>query len=277
MRMIKLPSGEEIPVLGQGTRGMAEQPNNRVNEIEALRFGLDLKMSVIDTAESYADGAAEELVGKAIAGRRNRAFLVSKVHPQNATRQGTIAACEHSLRRLETDRIDLYLLHWRGQVPLAETVDAFGELVRAGKIRFWGVGNFDLLDMDELILMSGGAAVAADQASYNLMRRDIEFDLLPWCGRRNIPLIACSPFEQGRLLGHAELQRVATGYAATPAQIALAWLLRRDKIIVIPKAGSPGHVKQNRVALDIPLSDDDVAALDRAFPPPAVKRPLEVT
>lgn len=277
MRMIKLPSGEEIPVLGQGTRGMAEQPNNRVNEIEALRFGLDLKMSVIDTAESYADGAAEELVGKAIAGRRNRAFLVSKVHPQNATRQGTIAACEHSLRRLETDRIDLYLLHWRGQVPLAETVDAFGELVRAGKIRFWGVGNFDLLDMDELILMSGGAAVAADQASYNLMRRDIEFDLLPWCGRRNIPLIACSPFEQGRLLGHAELQRIATGYAATPAQIALAWLLRRDRVIIIPKAGSPGHVKQNRVALDIPLSDDDVAALDRAFPPPAVKRPLEVT
>jgi diketogulonate reductase-like aldo/keto reductase len=276
MRKTKLPSGEEVPVLGQGTSGMGEHPENRQNEIDALRFGLDIGMRVIDTAEMYGDGAAEELVGKAILGRRKDAFLVTKVLPQHATRQGTIAACEQSLRRLGADHIDLYLLHWRGQVPLAETLATFDELARTGKIRYWGVSNFDVADMEEVAVLPGGTAVATDQVLYNLMRRGIEFDLLPWCRQRNIPIMAYSPLEQSRLLGDPELRRIAANYSATPAQIALAWVLRNDGVIAVPKAGTPGHVKQNRIALDIPLSRDDLAALDRAFPPPAEKRPLEV-
>ncbi len=275
MRTTKLPSGDEVPVLGQGTWGMGEHPENRQNEIDALRFGLDLEMTVIDTAEMYGDGAAEELVGKAILGRRNDAILVTKVLPQNATRRGTVAACERSLRRLAVNHIDLYLLHWRGQVPLAETLEAFDELVRAGKIRYWGVSNFDVADMEELVGLPGGSAVATDQVLYNLMRRGIEYDLLPWCEQRSIPVMAYSPLEQSRLLGDHELRRIAAEYSATPAQIALAWVLRKDRIIAVPKASSPGHVKQNRIALDIPLSSDDFAALDRAFPPPTEKRPLE--
>ncbi len=276
MRKTKLPSGEAVPVLGQGTWGMGEHPENRQNEIDALRFGLDVGMRTIDTAEMYGDGAAEQLVGKAILGRREKAFLVSKVLPQNATRGGTIAACEQSLRRLATDHIDLYLLHWRGQVPLAETLDAFEELVRTGKIRYWGVSNFDVADMVELVGLSGGPAVATDQVLYNLMRRGIEYDLLPWCEQHNIPIMAYSPLEQSRLLGDPELRRIGAEYSATPAQIALAWVLRNDRMIAVPRASTPGHVKQNRIALDIPLSSDDFAALDRAFPPPTEKRPLEM-
>jgi diketogulonate reductase-like aldo/keto reductase len=276
MRKTKLPSGEAVPVLGQGSWVMGEHPETRQNEIDALRFGLDVEMNIIDTAEMYGDGAAEELVGKAILGRREKAFLVSKVLPQNATRAGTIAACEQSLRRLATDRIDLYLLHWRAQVPLAETLDAFRDLVRAGKIRYWGVSNFDVADMVELVGSSGGPAVATDQVLYNLMRRGIEYDLLPWCEQRNIPIMAYSPLEQSRLLGDPELRRIAENYSAAPAQIALAWVLRNDRMIAVPKASTPGHVKQNRIALDIPLSTDDVAVLDRAFPPPTQKRPLEM-
>jgi diketogulonate reductase-like aldo/keto reductase len=276
MRTTKLPSGEAVPVLGQGTWGMGEDPDNRQNEIDALRFGLDIGMRIIDTAEMYGDGAAEELVGKAILGRRERAFLVSKVLPQNATRRGTITACEQSLRRMATDHMDLYLLHWRGQVPLDETLDAFDELVRTGKIRYWGVSNFDVADMVELVGLASGTTVATDQVLYNLMRRGIEYDLLPWCTQRNIPIMAYSPLEQGRLLGDPELRRIAESYSATPAQIALAWVLRNDRVIAVPKASTPGHVKQNRIALDIPLSRDDLAALDRAFPPPTTKRPLEM-
>jgi diketogulonate reductase-like aldo/keto reductase len=233
-------------------------------------------MRIIDTAEMYGDGAAERLVGKAILGRRDKTFLVTKVLPQNATRRGTIAACERSLDRLATDHIDLYLLHWRGLVPLAETLDAFDELVRTGKIRYWGVSNFDVADMEELVGLPGGTAVATDQVLYNLMRRGIEFDLLPWCTQRNIPIMAYSPLEQSRLLGDPELRRIAANYSATPAQIALAWVLRIDRMIALPKAGTPGHVKQNRIALDIPLAPDDLAALDRVFPPPTEKRPLEM-
>jgi diketogulonate reductase-like aldo/keto reductase len=276
MRTTKLPSGEAVPVLGQGTWGMGEHPENRQNEIDALRFGIDIGMKLIDTAEMYGDGAAEELVGKAILGRREKTFIVSKVLPQNATRRGTIAACEQSLRRLGTDHIDLYLLHWRGPVPLAETLEAFEELVRMGKIRYWGVSNFDVDDMEELAALPGGTAVATDQVLYNLMRRGIEYDLLPWCTQRNMPVMAYSPLEQGRLLGDPELRRIAKEYSATPAQIALAWVLRNDRVIAVAKASTPGHVKQNRIALDIPLSGADFAALDRAFPPPAEKRPLEM-
>jgi diketogulonate reductase-like aldo/keto reductase len=276
MRTTKLPSGEAVPVLGQGTWGMGEDPIKRQDEIDALRFGLDSGMRVLDTAEMYGDGAAEELVGKAILGRRDKAFLVSKVLPQNASRSGTIAACEQSLRRLETDRIDLYLLHWRSQVPLAETLEAFDELVRMGKIRHWGVSNLDLADMVELVGLRGGPAVATNQVLYNLMRRGIEYDLLPWCEQHHIPVMAYSPLEQNRLLGDHALRRIAESYSATPAQIALAWVLRKDRVIAIPKASTPEHVEQNRIALDIPLSAGDCAALDRAFPPPTAKRPLEM-
>jgi diketogulonate reductase-like aldo/keto reductase len=276
MRETTLPSGEAVPVLGQGTWGMGEDPNSRQSEIDALRFGLDNAMKLIDTAEMYGDGAAEELVGEAIHGRRDKAFLVSKVLPQNASRRGTIEACEQSLRRLGTDHIDLYLLHWRSQVPLAETLAAFEELVRAGKIRHWGVSNFDLSDMVELASLHGGPAVATDQVLYNLMRRGIEYDLLPWCEQHNIPVMAYSPLEQNRLLGDRELRRIADSYSATPAQVALAWVLRNDRIIAIPKAGTPAHARQNLAALDVPLSKDDLAALDRAFAPPTAKRPLEM-
>jgi diketogulonate reductase-like aldo/keto reductase len=276
MRKTKLPSGQEVPVLAQGTWGFGEIPENRQNELDALRFGLDIGMRVIDTAEMYGDGASEELVGEAVRGRRNEAFLVTKVLPQNATRRGTVLACERSLRRLETDHVDLYLLHWRGPVPLAETLEAFEELVGAGKIRHWGVSNLDVDDMEELTGLPGGDAVATDQVLYNLMRRGIEYDLMPWCEKRNIPIMAYSPLEQGRLLGDAELRRIAAEYSATPAQIALAWVLRKEHVIGVPKASTPGHVKQNRIALDIPLSRADFEALDRAFPPPKQKVPLEM-
>lgn len=276
MRMTALPSGDTVPVLGQGTWNMGDKPENRLCEMKALRAGLDLKMSLIDTAEMYGDGAAEELVGQAIAGRRSEVFLVSKVLPHNATRRGTIAACERSLRRLATDRIDLYLLHWRGSIPLAETLEAFDQLLSAGKIRYWGVSNFDLADMEELVRLRAGAAVATNQVLYNLSRRGIEYDLLPWSEQRNVPIMAYSPIEQGRLLGHPALQRIASSHGATPAQIALAWVLRRDGVIAIPKAGSPDHVKQNHMALEIPLGPEDFTTLDRVFLPPATKTPLEM-
>jgi diketogulonate reductase-like aldo/keto reductase len=276
MRMIPLPSGEEIPVLGQGTWGMAEDPNRRANEIAALRTGLDLEMTLIDTAEMYADGGAEELVAEAIAGRRNDAFLVSKVLPDHATQRGTIAACEHSLRRLKTDRIDLYLLHWRSRVPLAETLEAFDKLMRTGKIRHWGVSNFDVADMEELVTVTGGDAGATDQVLYNLTRRGIEYDLLPWCEQHNLPVTAYSPIEQGRLLNHPALHSIATRHGVTAARVALAWVLRRDNLNAIPRAGTPAHVRENRAALTLVLTEEDVAALDHAFPPPTGPRPLEM-
>jgi diketogulonate reductase-like aldo/keto reductase len=276
MRTTKLPSGEAIPVLGQGTWHMAEHPRRRAEEIAALRCGLDLGMTLIDTAEMYADGAAEQLVGEAIAGRRDEVFLVGKVLPHNATRRGTIAACERSLRRLGTDRLDLYLLHWRGQAPLAETLDAFVALTRTGKIRHWGVSNFDVADMEELDDTPGGGAVATDQVLYNLTRRGIEYDLLPWCRKHGIPIMAYSPVEQGRLLNHPQLQDIADRHRATPAQVALAWVVRQDGLVAIPKAGTPAHVRENRAALDILLTDEDLAALDRVFPPPTEPQPLEM-
>ncbi len=272
----KLPSGEAVPVLGQGTWTMAENPARRRDEIAALRLGLDLGLTLVDTAEMYADGASETLVGEALDGRRDDAFLVSKVLPSNAGRRGTIAACERSLARLRTDRIDLYLLHWRGGVPLAETVAGFDDLVRAGKIRHWGVSNLDLDDMAELAGLPGGSAVATDQVLYNLTRRGIEFDLEPWCRERAIPVMAYSPVEQGRMLGHPVLARVGERHGATPAQVALAWILRRPGLIAIPKAGRAEHVRENRAALDIVLTPADLAELDRAFPPPHAARPLEM-
>lgn len=273
---IRLPSGQDVPALGQGTWFMGDQPDLKAEEIKALRRGIDLGMTLIDTAEMYGNGAAEVLVGAAICDCRDDVFLVSKVLPSHASREETIAACEGSLQRLGTDRIDLYLLHWRGQIPLAETIEAFEQLVSAGKIRHWGVSNLDPGDMQELVGASGGGAVQTNQVLYNLSRRGIEFDLLPWCRSRNIPIMAYSPIEQGRLLSHPALSAIAKAHNATPAQIALAWLLRQEGVIAIPKAGRMSHVEENRRALDVTLSDDDLAALDRAFPPPSGPTPLEM-
>ena len=274
--LIELPSGGQIPVYGQGTWGMAERPQRRQQEITALRLGMDLGITLIDTAEMYADGAAEELVAEAVAGRRDEAFIVSKVLPENATRRGTIAACERSLRRLKTDRIDLYLLHWRGSPALHDTCEAFATLARSGKILDWGVSNFDMADMEELGQVSGAAAVAANQVLYTLTRRGIEYDLMPYCGARKIPIMAYSPIEQGRMLGRAELKRVAARNGATPAQVALAWLLQRENVIVVAKAASPAHVRENRAALELRLTQQDLDDLDRAFPPPRGPMPLEI-
>jgi diketogulonate reductase-like aldo/keto reductase len=271
-----LPDGEPIPVLGQGTWHMAEEARRRQQEISALRVGLDLGLTLIDTAEMYADGRAEELVGEAIAGRRDEVFLVSKVLPEHATKRGTVAACERSLRRLRTDRLDLYLLHWRENVPLEATLEGFGALIRAGMIGNWGVSNFDVSDMQELERLPGGTSVAADQVLYNLQRRGIEWNLLPWCRARRIPIMAYSPIEQGRMLKHPTLKKVATRHGATPAQVALAWLLRQELLCAIPKAGTPEHVRENRAALQVRLTDQDLTELDRAFPPPDGPRPLEM-
>jgi diketogulonate reductase-like aldo/keto reductase len=273
-RTIVLPSGEHIPVLGQGTWHLAENPLNRTNEINALRLGIDLGMSLIDTAEMYADGGAERLVGEAIKGRRDEVFLVSKVLPQNATRHGTMAACNRSLARLRVREIDLYLLHWRGLIPLEETIDAFETLVGEGKIRYWGVSNFDVGDMQELVDLSNGGNVAADQVLYNLERRGIEFDLLPWCQRSDVPVMAYSPIEQGRVLRHLTLKTIAARLGATPAQVALAWVLRQDGVCAIPESGNPEHVRDNRGALDVRLTPEDLADLDEAFPPPDRKQRL---
>jgi diketogulonate reductase-like aldo/keto reductase len=232
-------------------------------------------MMLIDTAEMYADGGAEELVGKAIVGHRDEVFLASKVLPDNASRYETIEACEHSLRRLRTDRIDLYLLHWRGRVPLEETLDAFDELTRAGKIRYRGVSNFDVSDMEELVSLQHGDAVASDQELYNLMRRGIEYDLLPWCQQHDIPIMAYSPIEQGRLINNVQLKNIAAHHNTAPAQVALAWVLRQHHMIAIPKA-PPTHVRENYAALDLTLTAEDLAELDRVFPPPTSKRRLEM-
>jgi diketogulonate reductase-like aldo/keto reductase len=276
MRSTTLPSGEAVPVLGQGTWYMGDDRARRADEIAALRLGLDLGMTLIDTAEMYGNGAAEQPVGEAIAGRRDDVFLVSKVLPGNATRRGTIAACERSLQRLGTDRLDLYLLHWRGGTPLEDTLGAFETLTKAGKIRHFGVSNLDLADMEELWSLEGGAAAATDQVLYNLTRRGVEWDLLPWCRERGVPIVAYSPIEQGRLLRRPEVRAVAGRHGATPAQAALAWVLRHDDVIAIPKAGDPRHVQENRVALDLSLTEQDLAALDRAFPPPVGSRSLEI-
>ncbi|QND47513.1 aldo/keto reductase [Rhizobium lusitanum] len=273
---VTLPSGIMVPALGQGTWNMGENTARAEDEITSLQAGLDLGMMLIDTAEMYGDGGSEEIVGKAIEGRRDEVFLVSKVYPHNASRKGTIEACERSLKRMKTDRIDLYLLHWRGEHRLAETVAAFESLKAAGKIGAWGVSNFDVDDMEELLAVPDGVNVAANQVLYNLARRGIEYDVLPWCQERNIPIMAYSPIEQGRLLHHPDLIHIAKTYQATPAQVALAFLLERDDVIAIPKSSNPQRVEENRGAVSLDISDEDWATLDAAFPPPSRKKPLEM-
>ncbi len=273
---VKLPSGESVPQLGQGTWHMGESGRARKEEIAAVRLGLDLGMTLIDTAEMYGNGGAEEVVAEAVAGRREECFIVSKVLPENATRAGTIAACGRSLKRLKTDRIDLYLLHWRGSPKLEETLAGFEALIASGEIRYWGVSNFDVDDMEELFRLAGGASCATNQVLYNLRRRGIEAGLLPWCRKRAIPIMAYSPFEQGRLLRDRTLTAVAIRHRATTAQIALAWVLRQADMMAIPKSSTEAHVQENRAALDIALSAQDLAELAKTFPPPKERRPLEL-
>jgi diketogulonate reductase-like aldo/keto reductase len=276
MKTVGLKGGDQVPALGQGTWMMGERPDRRSTEIAALRLGVELGMTLIDTAEMYGDGAAETLIGEALGDVRNELFLVSKAYPQNASRKRLAVACEASLKRLGTDRLDLYLLHWRGSVPLAETVEAMEALRSAGKIRHWGVSNLDTDDMIELFAAAGGDGCATDQILYNLARRGPEHDLLPWLEDHAVPAMAYSPVEQGRLLADPALARVAEAVGATPAQVALAWTLRQDGVIAIPKAGTAAHVRENRAAADLILSEADLAALDDAFPKPRGRRPLEM-
>ena len=275
MKTVRLPSGERVPALGQGTWNMGDKKRERAHELAALRLGFDLGITLIDTAEMYGDGNSEELVAEAIEGRRDEVFLVSKVLPENATHRGTIKACEGSLRRLKTDRLDLYLLHWREKLPLEGTLSGFERLVQDGKIRYWGVSNFDVADMEELVELSGGSEVTTNQVLYNLTRGGIEFNLMPWCRERKVPIMAYSPIEQGRLLKKGALKKIASRHGVTASQVALAWVLRHDDVIAIPKAAKPEHVQDNHRALDLRLSKQDFRELDEAFPPPTKKVPLE--
>ncbi|HMK68718.1 MAG TPA: aldo/keto reductase [Stellaceae bacterium] len=276
MRYLHLPSGAPIPVLGLGTWKMGETGSRGADIVNALRLGIDLGMTLIDTAEMYGEGGAEEVVAKAIAGRRHEVFLVSKVYPHNATRAGVVAACERSLKRLGTDYLDLYLLHWIGSVPFEETLAGFAALLEAGKIRSHGVSNFDTAEMERWRKLKTGNAVGTDQVLYNLARRGVEWDLLPWCRKHRVPVMAYSPVDQGSLLTKRPLRQVAARRGVTPAQVALAWLLHQEGVVVIPKAAQAEHVRENRAALELELTPEELKELDRAFPPPARRQPLEM-
>ena len=276
LRSVSLRNGERVPALGQGTWHMGENRRHAAEEEKALRLGIELGMTLIDTAEMYGSGGAEEVIARATEGMRDSLFIVSKVYPHNASRAGVVAACERSLKRLATDRIDLYLLHWRGSIPLAETLEGFLRLQSDGKIRHYGVSNFDRADMAEWVALPGAGTVAADQVLYNLSRRGPEWDLVPWCRDHQVAVMAYTPLGQGHMLGNRSLVEIARRRGATPAQIALAWLLRQDGVIVIPKASRPEHVRENRGSLEITLADEDLAALDRAFPPPKAKSSLDM-
>nr|WP_245579056.1 aldo/keto reductase [Inquilinus limosus] len=265
-----------MPILGQGTWGMGEDRRRAKEEAAALAAGIDLGLTLIDTAEMYGEGGAEEVVGQAVRGRRDEVFLVSKVYPHNAGRTAAIEACERSLRRLGTDRIDLYLLHWQGRVPYAETIEAFERLRADGKVVDWGVSNFDLGDMEAWTGEKGGDRTATNQVCYSLSARGIEWDLLPWCQRRGLPVMAYSPLGQGRLLGHPVLGEVASRHDVAPATVALAWLLTRQGVVAIPKSSRVDRLRDHRRALDIVLDEADLAALDQAFPPPRRKMPLAI-
>jgi diketogulonate reductase-like aldo/keto reductase len=264
-------------VLGLGTWRMGERKSERAAELTAVKLGLELGVRLIDTAEMYGEGGAEEIVGEAIAGKRDSIYLVSKVYPHNASRKGTIAACERSLKRLKTDRLDLYLLHWRGSYPLAETVDAFATLLKDDKIRRWGVSNFDNEDMRELENQTGGAACASNQVLYHLGSRGIEWELIPYCRRAEVMVMAYSPLGQGPLLRKPALATLASKHGVTPAAIALAFVLRQPGVVTIPKAVNPEHVRANLKAIDVSLDAEDLKALDAAFPPPKRATPLQMT
>ncbi|MDR5736503.1 aldo/keto reductase [Caballeronia sp. LZ016] len=273
---VELPDGEAIPKLGQGTWEMGERPNARRAEIAALREGVELGMTLIDTAEMYGDGESEKLIAEALSDRRDDIFIVSKVYPHNGTERGVQAACERSLRRLSTDRIDLYLLHWRGGEDLAGVVAGFEKLKRDGKIRHWGVSNFDTDDMEELFALDGGDACATNQILYNVARRVPEFDLLPWLREHRLPAMAYSPVDHARLPRGGVLEKIAASRGVSAFQVALAWVLQQPGVFAIPKAADIAHVRENRAALDIRLSTDELADIDKQFKPPKVKRGLEM-
>lgn len=278
MKTIKLPSGKSIPLLGQGTWRMGEDRSHRRAEIDGLRLGLDLGMTLIDTAEMYAEGGAESVVGEAIKGRRDEVYLVSKVYPHNASAKGAVEACKRSLERLKTDHLDLYLLHWPGSVPLSETLTAFQTLKKEGLILDYGVSNFDLNGMKKAVALPAGDGIATNQVLYNLVNRGIEWDLLPWSKENGIPVMSYSPIEstareQKGFLDHHSLIEIAEQHKASPAQIAIAWLIHQE-VVVIPKASDPKHIKDNRAAMDIILTSADITLLDQAFPPPAGRIPL---
>jgi diketogulonate reductase-like aldo/keto reductase len=278
IRVTKFPGGDTVPVLGQGTWRMGEDKSKQRTEVAALRLGIELGMTLIDTAEMYGNGGAERVVGEAIADRRDEVFVVTKFYPQNATRERMAAACDRSLRRLGIEQIDLYLLHWRGDVPLKETLAGFDDLIDAKKIRFAGVSNFDVDDMTELARLKDGLErIVTNEVLYNLVRRGIEWDLLPWMRKRHRPIIAYSPVEEGLLAGHSHhaLKRIAERHDATPVQIALAWVIRDDDVIAIPKAADKKHVRENCGAADIKLTKRDLEELDESFPSPEGKKPLE--
>lgn len=272
MRTLEL-AGEQVPVIGQGTWRMGEEASRRRAEVAALRQGIELGLRLIDTAEMYGEGGAEVVVGQAIAGLREQVFLVSKVYPHNASHSGVAAACERSLKRMQVDCIDLYLLHWRGQYPLAETVEAFERLREQGKIKRWGVSNFDLEDLHEL----DAPACASNQVLYNPEARGIEFDLLPWQQHQGMPLMAYCPLGQaGSLLRNPILREVAERHAVTPAQVALAWVLRQPGVIAIPKAVEPTHLRLNVEAAALQLSPACLDLIDTAYPAPTRKRYLQM-
>jgi diketogulonate reductase-like aldo/keto reductase len=278
MRTVRLPDGTEVPALGLGTWHMGERASAAKAEVAAVKLGIELGMTLIDTAEMYGNGGAEEVVAEASQGQRDKLFIVSKVYPQNASATGVPAACERSLKRLRTDWIDLYLLHWRGSYPLAETVEAFEALRAAGKIRYWGVSNFDTRDMQELVRLPGGTQCASNQVLYHVGSRGIEYDLLPWCTERKIPLMAYSPLGSGgRLLQSKALAAVAKRHNATPAQIAIAWTMRHGNVISIPKATDLAHARENAAAGAIGLSEEDLAMIDAVHPAPGRKQSLDIS
>ncbi|UJR61892.1 aldo/keto reductase [Dickeya zeae] len=281
IKQVVFPDGKTVPAIGQGTWFMGESAQRRRAEVSALQAGIDLGMTLIDTAEMYADGGAEEVVGEALCGRRDQVYLVSKVYPHNTGGERAIAACERSLKRLKTDYIDLYLLHWRGGIPLTDTITAMERLQQAGKIGRWGVSNLDSRDMVELWSCQGGNQCQTNQVLYHLASRGIEYDLLPWCQQRQLPVMAYCPLAQAGqlrhdLLAHPAVVQVARQQALTPAQVLLAWVVRQSGVIAIPKASTLAHVKENAVALDVTLSPEQIAILDEAYPAPRHKQPLDV-
>ena len=276
MKTVTLPGGERVPALGQGTWNIGDSRTTRAAEIATLQRGIDLGLTLIDTAEMYGDGRSEQLVAEAISGRRDEVFIVSKVLPNHASRRGTVAACERSLKNLNTDRIDLYLLHWRGSVPFAETLEALMALQSAGKIRHYGVSNLDLTEMKQWWATAGGEATATNQLLYNLSRRGIEWDLLPWLRERRVPVMAYSPLEQARLFKNTKFAALAKASGITPAQLALAWLLAQDEVMVIPKCSSVARVEENAAADDIQLTAAQLVELDKIFPPPSRAQALEM-
>ena len=277
MRQVALRNGTRVPALGLGTWKMGEDVRQRAQEVRALQTGMDLGATLIDTAEMYGSGRAEEVVAAAVKGRRDSVYLVSKVLPQNASRAGTVKACEASLKRLKSDRLDLYLLHWRGNVPFAETMAGFDDLMQAGKIRGFGVSNLDLKELAEWLAVSRADKTLANQVQYSVDQRGIDFDLLPWCLDRRIALMAYCPLSQGRVPETPVIRRVAERHRATPAQIMLAWVLRHEHVIAIPKSSRPERVRENVKAADIVLSAEDLMDLDREFAPPRKPQPLAMS